>query len=474
MLQKISLNPRRNSEISSITPKKAFAKTNKQNATAPFLSQNLPIFLGQNKIAKINTSLNNKQDKEKYEYLLNFLKNTQPSPLSGGLKPREQLEHLLKSGKLLNRNSNDNSSVLDNLYEIASQKRAFDLDKKVLILNVLDNISSPAIITQTFGDIPKEEKKEILDGLSKSDPASQNPKTMDVEKSGVCAAASCEVNLADKYPAEYARWVNKLSSEDMKVVSSINLSSLSKNPLEAVAILELMESKTNGFTFDKVNVEITADKNAYLRAKNQTKNWDPGERNVADVLIQSAIMQIGSQNTYNSLTDLRAGSLNSSPQGLIEVEKTYVESIMKNKEITSLVYQKIDDDNNLVGYNCSFDKIKKHIKDTIDSGDDVIIGCVDTNESSGRSQLPNYSPEKDGLPNKIINGHEITIVDYKTDPKGNLSFVCVDTDDNSPKYVVYSADWLIPRIHHAGYPAAIVEEDAQEMLKNEMAQALAG
>ena len=36
---------------------------------------------------------------------------------------------------------------------------------------------------------------------------------------------------------------------------------------------------------------------------------------------------------------------------------------------------------------------------------------------------------------------------------------CNDTDDNYNGLIEYSADYLIPKIHHAGYPAKIVEAD---------------
>ena len=59
-----------------------------------------------------------------------------------------------------------------------------------------------------------------------------------------------------------------------------------------------------------------------LLANIQSNHWDKGERNVVDVLIQSAIMQLSSQNTYDSLTDIRGGNFNANPQVLVEVEKT--------------------------------------------------------------------------------------------------------------------------------------------------------
>ena len=76
-------------------------------------------------------------------------------------------------------------------------------------------------------------------------------------------------------------------------------------------------------SFDEVKIKAALDDNAHIRAAIQDKYWDWGERNVADVLVQSAIMQLGSQNTYNSLADIRGGKFNSNSQGLIEIEKTF-------------------------------------------------------------------------------------------------------------------------------------------------------
>ena len=465
MIQKISLS--KLNFIPRIKKNKEAKKAN-ESATSP-VSQNLyPTY----SVPTIVTSLTSQADKTKYEALLNEFKNY-PVSEATNLSVNQELDILLKSGKLLSKTANDKTSVLDNIYEMLTTPRAEGLDRRILIANTLDDIVKPSIINQQFGDIPDADKVGILSKLSSDDETKKDNSLMDVNNSGTCAAASCEVNMADKYPAEFARWVNKLSSVDKKVVSNINLTSLSQNPLETADILNLMQIKKTGFDLAKnqVTVEIKADDHAYLRAKNQCKNWDNGERNVADVLVQGAIMQTGSQNTYDSLTDIRAGEFNTNPQGLIELEKTFVESLIKNKEITSLVYHQIDDEQNLVGYNCSMAKIEQHIKDTIDSGDDVILGYVLTNETAGRTKSQYYNPATDGKPNKVINGHEITVVDYKTDKFGHTKFICVDTDDNSQDFVTYDAEWLLPKIHHAGYPATIVENDVAEIMQNEFAAA---
>ena len=459
MLNPVNLN------TSSIKPYYSFKAKNAENNSVSTsgtvdILKNMPYMTP----PQINTTLT-QEDMKQYNYLLNFLKDCNYSENSDGLTPNAQLDLLLKNGKLLKTSHNDHSTVLSNLYEMASTPRHEGLDAKRVICDTLDLLVNPRYVTQTFGDIPQHEKKAILSHQSPDSNVVKDPSLMDVKASGTCAAASCEVNYADKYPADFALWVSKLSSKDGELILNTDLSAISKNKLEAAEILKFLSADNQKFSLiDKNKIRISLDENAYIRAQIQGKYWDKGERNVADVLVQSAIMQAGSQRTYDSLTDTRAATFNDNTQGLVEVEKTFIESLMKNKEITSLVYQQIDDNQNLVGYTCSFDKMQKHIIDTLDSGDDVIVGYILTNESAGRTQSPDFDPKKEGAPNMVINGHEITIVDYVKTDDGKINFICVDTDDDNSQFVSYSADWLLPKIHHAGYPAEIVKDDEKEIM----------
>ncbi len=400
------------------------------------------------------------QDTEKYIYLVNFIKDIPISLNSNNTKAAKQLEILLRNGKLLNRSPHDSSTTLDNLYNIAVKPRVYGLNAQNLISNALDILNNPKFVTQNFGNIPDYEKQRILSNIDPSGQIAANPNSIDIFNSGVCPAASSEVNMADKYPSEFVRWLEGLSGENKSVILNCSTDSISENnPLGALSIVNLFKTEKKSFNFNKMQLIAKPDDNAYVRACIQNNDWDFGERNVADVLIQSAIMQLGTQNTYNSLTDTRAGEFSASDKGLIELEKTYVESLIKNKNITSLIYQNIDDNKNIISYNCPFETIEKHIKDTIDSGDDVIVGIVLTNQMSGICSEPDYNPLVHGGPNEIINGHEITIVDYKLNENNETVFVCIDTDDDNPDFVEYKAKELLPRIHHGGYPSKIVETD---------------
>ena len=161
--------------------------------------------------------------------------------------------------------------------------------------------------------------------------------------------------------------------------------------------------------------------------------------------MQSTFMQTGSQQSYNSLSDKRAGKFNQNDKGLIEFEKTFVESVVEDKNKISMTYQNVDENARLVGYETDMDTIKRHLKESIDMGENVILGYTQTDNN-----------------NIIINGHEITVVGYKVNPKdGKTTFICNDTDDNVPKSIEYSEDFLLPKIHHAALPKEVLSKDIQ-------------
>ncbi len=379
--------------------------------------------------------------------------------LQDGVLMNKKLDDLLKSGKLLNSSSNDKSSTLENLHNILNTPRTAGFNNVEILAQTIDAIHNPTVITQNFGDIPEGIKQDILNSPYTNADKSLNPSLLDVQTSGTCVAASIEFHLANKHPAEFSRWVSSLTSPKQEVEQSVDLKALSSNKLDAISFINIFEAKQKDFNFDKVTLSLKPDSNAYVRGQIQDAHWDKGERTIIDVLMQSTLMQVGSQNSYNSLTDMRAGKFSSNPQGLVETEKTFIESIVENNEKHSIQYQIVDENQNLAGYNCDFSVIQKHILDTINIGEDVIVGYVLTNETGGVTKSLNYQNTPDNAPNKIINGHEITIVDYKKDANGKITFICNDTDDDKSELVEYSADYLIPKIHHAAYPVSIIEND---------------
>ncbi len=411
----------------------------------------------------VNTKLTSNKDIEMYNSISQMLavSNEKISP-QDNISRLKKLDALLKNGALLNNASNDNSTTLENLYKIASTKRGNGFDNAKILGQAIDAIYAPEIITQVFGDIPPQAKAEILNSPGISDKIRQNPELLDVAASGTCVSASFEYHLARKHPAEFTRWAEGLTSESETVEQTIKASSLNSSYLEAYNILKNMfEIKPESIDFNnqEFKIKLKPDKNAKIRAQIQNNYWDKGERSIIDVYMQSTFMQMGSEQTYDSLIDKREGKFNSNPEGLGEFEKIFIESIVENNERLSMVYHKVDDKQNLLGWGCDLGTIQKHITDTLNSGEDVIVGYVLTNETSGDTKSPNYINTPDNRPNKIVNGHEITIVDYKQDKNGAVTFICNDTDDNYSGLIEYSADYLIPKIHHAGYPAKIVEAD---------------
>ena len=347
---------------------------------------------------------------------------------------RKNLNYLLKSGILLNSDSNDNSTTLDNLYKIATTERAQGLNNEVLLRDTVQTLAQPHVVTQQFGNIPKQYAQKTAE-LANGD----NP---NVEHSGTCPAASIEFNLAQKHPAEFARFAQGLSSPEMSVEKTIKLNNLADNTLDAIWLLNAFEVPYEAKDFDKATLKFSPDKNAIVRAHIQTVDRDKSERSSVDVLMQSTFMQVGSQQSYNSLTDKRAGKFNQNDKGLIEFEKTFTESVVEDKNTVSVTYQTIDENAKLVGYETDFNTMKKQITDALNMGENVIIGYTQVDNT-----------------NTIINGHEITIIGAKSDKNGKLTFICHDTDDGVSRAVEYPEDYLLPKIHHAGLPQAVVKND---------------
>ena len=394
----------------------------------------------------IRTELSTKEEKEKYSQISSILKKND----------RKNLEMLLKNGKLLNTNSNDKTSTLDNLHKIITIPRFDGLEPEVVLKETVNTLADPFVITQQFGDIPKpfvpkvleiarqnSAKSNLLERLNQKDNGQEvNEKSINVEHSGCCVAASIEFNLASQMPAEFARFAESLTSKKVAVEKTIQANNLANNTLDTVWLLNAFEVPYKMDNFKEAKILLAPDRNAIMRAQIQNSNKDPLERSLIDELMQSTFMNVGSQQTYNSLTDTRKGKFNQNDKGLIEFEKTFTESIVEDKNKISVTYQQVDDNGKLVGYETDLNTLKKHILESLNMGENVIVGYT----------------QVDGT-NTIINGHEITILGVKQDKNGKLIFICNDTDDNKSKQIEYTEDYLLPKIHHAGLPQKVVEKD---------------
>lgn len=416
--------------------------------TAPFPSQNTvtqpsaPVFRaeGYQSAVTVRTALTTKEEKKKYEELTEDLNQ----------EYKKKLDFALKSGILLKNNSDDKSSVLDSLHKILKEERDQGLDGRTILKECLDIIANPYVITQTAEDIPKEYKKQvigIMTNLSENDNDILNAESyLDNLHMGTCPTASVEFDLATKNPAEFFRMVEGLTSPKNEVYKAIDMDALSENTLDAVWLLNTFKTPHQIIDYKKAVVKLKPDKNAIIRARIQNNHRDKGERGIIDVLMQSTMMQLGSQQTYDSITDKRApNAWTQDDGGLIDFEKTYVESVMENKNTTSVIYQKVDAEGRLAGYEKDFATIKKEILDTLAMGHNVIIGYTWPNPENGNR----------------LDGHEITIVGTKTGANGETIFICQDSDDNINKPIEMSENFLLPKIHHAGLPEEIASRDFQ-------------
>lgn len=377
----------------------------------------------------LRTSLSTKEEKTKYNAVSEMLDR----------KTKRTLNKLLKEGKLLNNISNDRSTVLDNLYKIAQNPRIMGLNKETILKETIETIDFPFIITQKFGDLPEKARTEIL---SSATPVNPNipftNENLDVHSS-TCPAASIEFNLAHKMPAEFARMAESLSSEKMSVTKRIDINNLSQSFINTIWMLDAFKTPHKMLDWNTLEVELKPDRNAILRARVQNTYWDKGERSVIDVLMQSTFMNVGAQNTYDSMIDRRIPKYNDDDSGLIDIEKNFAEELATGKGKVCVTYQKMDDNGKLIGYECEQSETLQHIRDTLNLGDNVIIGYTYCDND-----------------NIVIGGHEITIIGIEKGKNGKEYFVCNDTDDGKDEPIRYPVEELLPRIHHAGIPKSVL------------------
>lgn len=397
------------------------------NTKSAFIS-NVPSFAA----SQFRTSLSGKDEHAKFNEISSIVDK----------KVRKDLQELLKTGKLLTTSSNDNSTTLDNLYKIATTKRAEGLDRKNILEETIKTIKHPFRITQKFGDIPANLQRQVIEEELKS---GKQVSAMDLDvKSSTCPAASIEFNIAHKMPAEFARMAEGLTSENISVTKKINVNDLSQGLVNTLWMLNEFGTEYKMEDWNTLKVNLKPDRNAIIRARIQNTYKDSGERSMLDVLMQSTFMNIGAQNTYDSLTDKRTPKYNDDDSGLIDIEKNFAEELATGKGKVCVTYQKIDDYGRLAGYECEQEETLSHIQNTLNQGDNVIIGYT-------------YC-DKD---NNVIGGHEITIIGIETDKKGNKYFVCNDTDDGISEAIRYPVADLLPKIHHAGIPKSVLVDNVE-------------
>lgn len=382
-------------------------------------------------------------------------------------KYREIAENLSPDTKLIfremynskfvqNRISNDGSSVLENLYKIASTKRAPGFNVKDILDITIKTLNNPYLVEQKFVSLPSNEVQKMFDDEQKIIKQENNPKPNDakepqdmvVSNSATCPVASIEFNMADKSPAEFVRFVEGLTGEKNEVKIKRKLSEIEEFSFYALQLLHDFKTPYKLISKDTVEVTLKPDRGAIVRARVQNSYKKPFERSFIDALIQSTLMQVGSQGTYSSYTDKRYGSFNYEDSGLTEYEKTYVETIVEGStKKTSVTYQQTDDNLKLIGRTTDYETMQNQLTKTIDAGKNVIIGTTWLNDK-----------------NEIIGGHEVTLTGYKKDASGELIFLYQDSDDDKVGAVEISAKELLPSLHHASVlNSTVIPEEREDL-----------
>lgn len=361
----------------------------------------------------------NSGDEAKYEEI----KNSLP------LDKKFELEILRRKGILTDNRSNDKTSTLENLHKILTTERADGFDNLDTLKETISHLNNPYLISQ-------KSDNSITNYLE----AAFSPKTpiFNKDNSSTCTAACIEFDLAKQEPAEFTRFVEGLTSPKLAVEKTINLENLANKTLDAIWLLNIFEIPHEENDFHKTKLTFKPDNMVLLKINLNNKTKNLRQRGNIDTVLQSTFMNVGSQQSYNSLTDKRQGNFYVTERGLIEYEKTFVESVVRDKNIISVNYQHINNNGEIAGYEADFDTIKQQLLDTLELHENIIAGL--TNKT----------------PLGKLKGHEIVITGAKTNAQGKTDFICYNSDMDKTKPLIYSEDYILPRLHHAGLPEAVV------------------
>lgn len=367
----------------------------------------------------------NKNDNKKYQTLLKSLNNDY----------NKKLEKVLESGILLLNDSDSGSSVLDNLHSMLTKDRVAGIDNIKLVQEAIDILSKPYVITQSPADVPEKYQSALTEIIMKEQEMDEETakEFLNSEHSGSCAAAAFEYELATEHTAEFFRIVEGITSKEYKSDKNVNYTSISADKESAVENLKKNNTEYKEKDENTVTVAIRPDKNAIIRARIQNYYHDAGERSMIDVLVQSAIMNLGSRGTYDDLSGTRKrNEVYPGNGGLGPDEVIYAQSILTDGKSKVNVYQNVNSAEwKLDGRNTTLEETKNQILQMLSEGKNVVIGMSIADEE-----------------NNIMGGHETVIVGYSKNLNGDGVFILQDSDDNTEEPMVVDENMLLSKIQH--------------------------
>lgn len=356
-------------------------------------------------------------------------------------KYKNKLQALLDNGKLVC-NNKDYTPILESFYKILTKERVNEIDNIALLKECIDLLENPYQITQNAENIPEEYKNDFFEKYKdlKKNLSEETFVANDVEDDedllkfrslSTCSAASIEYSFLEQNPNEFFKMIENLTSENKEYKKIIKLDNYQNKELE----LQLLNFN---IPFEKINestyeISIKADNDAYFLSKIQVNNKDEYERGICDILAQSAIMNLASKQTYNSITDTRStNEFSQDTSGLVFSEIDFVSKLLLNNAFNKFCKPYIYlDKNNVIETKINTEIIKKDILKTLEAENNVITGLVFIDDDF------------------VLGGHEVTIVGYEQNLNGNGFFIVQDSDDYENQPVAIAEEDLLSRIHHA-------------------------
>lgn len=404
----------------------------------------------------------------------------------------------------------NNMTVLNELVRILN--KPYLISQKFPTL--AENYGKEILVARNAHTLNRANEPAPLKSLTRAD--------LKVDFSSDCVPASVMYYMAEKKPSELARHINELTSPMEAFYEKVLTKEIAPDkPEEALEVLKYYDIPYVKNSAEELMVRVDLPVAAKFRMINDSqKKGAAGARTGIETAYQSALAYLPTRSydpatgnrdaieatvatlfQLKSLTDkekeelggilqsskspaktlkpfmeklakvehklsheermMLQQALHSPSKGLTEMEKTLLETIIKdNGGVSSVTFQVVAGKANpgqgeeiqsfLYGYTRPYEQTTADMMAALKMGEFVIIGITDTDHTGA-----------------IVGGHEITLTGAFVDKKGEIQFVVVDSDDDIPTPVVRSAREIIPRIHHAGMPNALAKKINEELAQVE-------
>jgi hypothetical protein len=386
------------------------------------------------------------------------------------LAHQARLMRLLRRGVLIHRSDDDGHSTLYHLYQRLQGRVAPGFNNQALLEDMLSFLEMPYQVSQKPAPVLPSfvQRMQDIEANRSSVFAQRLPTTyvprrhseaeMQLQKTFNCPAAAIMFGMADQQPAELVRQLNGLLSPRLAFDKKIDLRDVNPdNPQAALQTFQQLGLRYRPLSATQGVVTVPAPYAVYLRALSDQRNVNrpPGTRDALQTLYQMTLMELPSPLSYDEVNDLMYNPDGTSAgEGLPGEQIDLITSVIEGKGGTQSVTTQVFDAHPnpqtnrqatlpyLFGYRLGFDRTAQALVQSLQMKKLPMLGIT-------------YVDSDGAMP----GGHYFRVTGARFDNDSQrLMFTVVDSDDDDPRPVEWTAAELVPMINRMHLPTVLARQ----------------